>query len=119
MEKYCLECNKPLMGRSDKKFCDELCRNSFNNRVNGKTTNLIRRVNSILRKNRRILLEFNPGGKASVNKGKLLEAGFNFDYYTNTYTTKKGATYYFCYDQGYLPLDHDYFSLVVKKEYIG
>lgn len=119
MEKQCLECQSPFFGRSDKKFCSELCRNSYNNLVNSDVTNLMRRVNNILRKNRRILKKLNPDGKATANKEKLLSLGFKLDYYTNTYTTRKGNTYYFCYDQGYLPLDNDYFTLVVKKEYIG
>ncbi len=29
----CLTCRKPIKGRSDKKFCDSACRNTFNNRI--------------------------------------------------------------------------------------
>lgn len=46
---------------------------------------------------------------------RLLDKGFDFEYITNLYTTKKGSTYYFVYDLGYLPLDNDYF-MIVKRE---
>ena len=34
MEKKCLECESPLVGRVDKKFCSDYCRNSYNNKIN-------------------------------------------------------------------------------------
>ena len=79
----------------------------------------MRSINAILKRNRDILLSFNPDGKANIAKSKLQSAGFNFSYQTNIYTTKAGKTYYFCYDQGYLLLENEYCSLVVKQEYIG
>ena len=42
MKKQCPECNDPIVGRTDKKFCSDGCRNSFNNRVNKDQKNLIR-----------------------------------------------------------------------------
>ncbi len=118
-EKRCPECGKAIIGRADKKFCSDECRSAFNNAKNRHTNNMMRKVNATLKRNRDILLSFNPAGKANVAKSKLQNAGFNFNYHTNTYTTKTGKTYYFCYDQGYLPLENDYFSLVVKQDYIG
>lgn len=61
----------------------------------------------------------NPGGKIRVHRMKLIDAGLNFDYYTNVYKTKTGKLYYFCYDQGYLEIDDEYFALVVKGNYVG
>ena len=29
--KSCLHCNRPLHGRADKKYCDDACRNNYNN----------------------------------------------------------------------------------------
>ena len=37
-----------------------------------------------------------------VTKEALVKLGFNFNYYTNTITTKTGNVYYFCYEYGYL-----------------
>ena len=30
----CLECGEKIIGRSDKKFCNDACRNSYNNKQN-------------------------------------------------------------------------------------
>lgn len=117
-EKKCLECGKPIIGRVDKKYCNDLCRNAYNNARNRDQSNLMRRVNGILRKNRSILEALNPDGKGKVGKELLLRNGFNFSYFTNVYTTHTGKQYFFCYEQGYLPIENDFVALVVKKEYI-
>jgi hypothetical protein len=48
----------------------------------------------------------------------LISMGFNFRFFTNVYKTKQGNVYYFCYDHGYLPIDNDYFALVIREEYV-
>lgn len=113
--KKCLDCGEELIGRSDKKFCNDLCRNSYNNKLNQDKNNLVRNINNILRRNRRILAELTPQGKAKVPKEKLILKGFNFNFYTSTYTTKTGNTYYFCYEYGYLHLEDDYLALVKNE----
>lgn len=118
MKKNCIECGEEIIGRADKRFCSDNCRSSYNNRLNSDGTNFIRNINNILRKNRRILAELNPSGKARVHRDKLLERGFKFSYFTNEFVTKSGNTYHFCYDQGYLESDHDFFTLVIRKEYV-
>jgi len=114
----CLECGFEIIGRSDKKFCSDQCRNTYNNRLKQDSNNYVRNVNGILRKNRRILEEFNPAGKAKVHFSKLKDKGFNFDYHTNVYRTKAGKVYYFCYEYGYLPIEENYYTLVIKQEYV-
>lgn len=117
-ERKCAECGAPLHGRKDKRFCSDYCRNTFNNRLNEDSTKYMRRINNILRKNRRILSEMNPHGKKTVSGITLAEEGFNFHYYTNIYETKKGGVYYFCYEQGYLKMDNDTYMLVHKQDYV-
>ena len=114
--RLCLECGEPFKGRIDKKFCSDICRIAFNNRLNSDDVNYIRSVNNILRKNRRILMSMNPTGKNKVSHGSLRSKGFDFGYFTSTYKTREGALYYYCYDQGYLPIENDCYLLVVKKE---
>ncbi|MBS1559455.1 MAG: hypothetical protein JST69_12100 [Bacteroidetes bacterium] len=114
-EKLCVECGEKMKGRSDRKFCSDQCRISYHNRHNSNTTNLVRNINNALRKNRRILLSLNPAGKTKVHRNKLTEQGFDFHLFTSLYTTKEGATYFYCYEQGYLQTDPDWFLLVVKK----
>jgi len=114
-KKECAECGKSIFGRADKKFCSDYCRNAFNNNLNKAATNQIRNINNQLKRNWRILEELNPDEKCSVHKNKLVELGFNFNYFTSIYTTKKATTYYFVYDQGYLELEKNYYMLVKKK----
>ncbi|KJD33822.1 hypothetical protein PK35_03470 [Tamlana nanhaiensis] len=115
MQKTCLECNEKLIGRSDKKFCSDYCRNAYNNNINKDSKNLIRNINNRLRKNWRILETINTTGKIKTSKKKLTQEGFDFNYFTSIYTTKEGSNYYFVYDQGYLELENEYF-LLVKRE---
>jgi hypothetical protein len=117
-ERTCKECGLKLVGRRDQKFCSDYCRNSHNNRLNEDTTAYMRRINNILRKNRRILFALNPNGKKTVDGITLAEEGFNFHYFTNIYSTQKGARYFFCYDQGYLRLDNDQYMLIHKQDYV-
>lgn len=115
--KNCLECQKPLLGRTDKKFCDDGCRNTFNNRRNSETNTMVRSVNSLLKKNRSILQQLLPeSGKMSVSEKTLKILGFNFDYFTSIYDTKKGNTYRFCYEYGYLKIDEGVYVIVRKQQ---
>lgn len=118
MRKQCIECNEEFVGRADKKFCSDQCRSSYHNRLNSDKVNLVRNINNTLRKNRRILEELNPTGKATVVKDKLLEKGFNFNYFTNIYQTKTGNIYYFCYDFGYMEFKPSVFTIVKRQKYI-
>lgn len=114
MSKICLECGDKIIGREDKKFCNDGCRNSYNNKQNKDATNLMRNINNRLRKNYRILCELNPEDKTKTTRTKLLQLGFEFEYFTSIYTTKTGTTYFFIYDQGYMPIENDWF-IVVKR----
>jgi len=110
----CPECGDKILGREDKKFCSDSCRNNYNNRINKDATNLMRNINNKLRKNYRILSDTNTEGKTKITKAKLLSKGFDFEYFTNILNTKTGNTYYFVYDQGYMLLDNDFYMLVKK-----
>lgn len=114
----CLCCGKSIRGRSDKKFCDDLCRNNYNNGIKAEANNYVRNVNNALKKNRRILEEvLGEQGMAKVGKAKLMNEGIQFKYHTHTYTTGKGSTYTFCYEYGYLPLESDLYLVVRKMDF--
>ncbi len=115
MDKSCPECGDKIIGRADKKFCSDGCRNSYNNKFNKDSKNLVRTINNRLRRNYRILNALNPQEKTKTTKQKLSTAGFDFNYFTSIYTTKAGTVYYFVYDQGYLPLEGDFYALVKRK----
>ena len=114
-DKLCLECETPLIGRVDKKFCNDMCRNSYNNLINKDANEYVRKVNVILRQDRRILSSLmNGSDKGKANKEQLLLNCFNFYYYTNICQTKQGKKYYFNYELGYLELEEEQFGLVKK-----
>ena len=114
-KKECLACGKTLHGRADKKFCNDYCRNAYNNNLKSATSAVVRNINNILLKNRRILETIlGQEEMQKVPKEKLLQQGFQFKHLTHTYTNKKGNVYSFCYEYGYLPLENDW-CLVVKR----
>jgi hypothetical protein len=115
MKKQCLECGEEFIGRSDKKFCSDYCRNSYNNKIDSESKNLIRNINNRLKKNQKVLSKLNSTGKTKITKSKLIDEGFYFQYFTNIYVTKTGNTYYYIYDQGYLALENDLYLLVRKE----
>ncbi len=88
MQKLCPECGEKIIGRTDKKFCTDYCRNAYNNKVNKGSKNLIRNTNNRLRKNYKILSELNQSGKTKVTRVKLLYHNFDFNFFTSIYTTK-------------------------------
>ncbi len=115
MQKQCPECDEKIVGREDKKFCSDYCRNAYNNKVNKDSKNLIRNTNNRLRKNYKILSDLNKSGKTKINRVKLLNQNFDFNFFTSIYTTKTGNIYFYVYDQGYLPLENEYY-LLIKRE---
>jgi len=111
----CLHCGKIIRGRIDKKFCNPYCKSAYHNKKNRITNKKIRTINKLLKNNYDILSKINPNQKTKVKKSLLLERGFNFQYFTNIYKTKKGHIYYFVYDQGYLPLDNNFYAIVKRN----
>ena len=114
VNKYCLLCNEKLSGRIDKKFCSDYCRTQYHNIRNKLSADLIRKINTILKRNRRILTELNPVKTTVVSKQIMLAKGFSFKYYTSEYITKTGDRYNFCYDYGYINIGNNKYLLVKK-----
>jgi hypothetical protein len=113
--KNCLTCKVELRGRSDKKFCDDQCRTTYNNKKNTDPI-WVKEITAALKKNRKImeLLVPKDTGKIKISQQKLLAKGFNFGYHTHTYTTKVGSNYTFCYEYGYLKIDNENYMLVKR-----
>lgn len=111
-----MECGARLIGRVDKKFCNDYCRNIYHNKENRDDSAHVRLVNSILKRNRNILKNMNPSGKSKVKKQELISNSFNFKYFTNIYRTKDKRVYYFVYEHGYTDIGNDYFALVINDD---
>jgi hypothetical protein len=111
----CPQCGEKVIGRTDKKFCSTQCRNSFNNKVRSESEKQIIDINRILRKNRKILQQFNPEGRTTIRKSHLMDMGFDFKYHTHTFSSSKGNLYKFCYEFGYLEI-HDPLKILIINE---
>ena len=111
----CLECGEKIVGREDKKFCSDGCRNTYNNKINKDSTNFMRNINNKLRKNYRILSEINTEGKSKTTRAKILSKGLDYELFTNILETKTAYTYFFVYDQGHRTLEDDFYKLVKKE----
>lgn len=111
----CLACHKQVKGRTDKKFCNDYCRNAYNNNLKATNNSRVRNINNALSRNRRILENIlgNESGIEKVSKEKLLQQGFRFKYFTHHHMNAKGNRYFYCYDYGYLLLNEEE-CLVVK-----
>jgi hypothetical protein len=113
-KKHCIECKRPLLGRADKRFCDDVCRNSFNNRRNSETSNYMRVVNNALRKNRKILEEIYLGKPTLIDRWQLLERGYSFAFCTGMEWKKKGMIFY-CYEYLIMVINEEKVSIRRKK----
>ena len=112
--KHCEYCGKMVHGRSDKKFCDDYCRSSFNNERRVVDSKEMRNIINTLKLNRNILESIVAGGveKVKVPKEKLTRLGYNFRYHTETNTNWKGNFYTYCFDYGFLQLDNDWLLIL-------
>lgn len=115
--RHCQECGEVLRGRIDQRFCSDPCRSTYHNRRKAAPSELMRRINGVLRKNYRILCAANPSGKTRISGEVLRAQGFNFHYFTHQYRTQAGKIYYFVYEQGYLSLDDGSYALVVNHTF--
>jgi hypothetical protein len=97
----CRHCGHILRGRSDKQFCDDSCRNQFNNRLNREHHLLMRKVHNILRRNKKILEDIRKQGQGHVPAEMLRQEGFSFRHCTAIETQSGSPVLYYCYDEVY------------------
>ena len=101
MENKCLECGTDFKGRSDKKFCCDMCRNAYHNRIYREEKNMIAQVNGRLAANRRILDNLYAAGVRKVTKNMLEEEKFDFRHFTSLSKDRFGRVIYRCYEYTY------------------
>ena len=113
--KTCLECDFPIKGRSDKKFCSDSCRSAHHNQLRGPAENHIRKTNIILRKNRKILFDLYKREGYCIDRRKLLEAGFRFLYSTGIEINETGGIKRICYDISYQEIKEMQYQIKLIK----
>ena len=101
--KECLNCSKELEGRTDKKFCDPQCKSAYQYQKEKESPErFYNKVDNQLKLNRKILKEYNKGGKVTIRSNVLLDLGFDPKYFTHYWKNQKGDVYLFVYEFGFL-----------------
>lgn len=118
MERVCLDCGAKLLGRSDKKFCSDQCRNNYNNRLNRDQNNYVRNVHALLRRNRKILSDLFEEGHHRIHSDALIAQGYNFTFFTHIVETSLGFRWSYCFEYGYRESENGYLELNKSSTYL-
>lgn len=108
-----MDCGMELVGRSDKRFCGDACRSNYHNRRLAKEREKIKRVNAILRRNRRLLVECSRSSHLQIKKTDFMKRGFDFDYFTQQ-KKRNGKSIYFCYEMAYQEVNEAEIQLILE-----
>lgn len=100
-KKTCIFCGADLRGRSDKKYCDDNCRNNHYYVLKKENLSLIKNVNDALMHNRSVLKLLYKNKNTPIDKCMFLQYGFSFELFTNVYRTRKNDEYKVVYDYAY------------------
>ncbi len=115
-ERICPLCGNKVQGRSDKKFCNIICKNTWHQKRKLENITVVDKIDQILHKNRTILQELmQQHTKRKVSRLKLEDLGFNFAYCTGVYQNKQGKWYHYVYDFAWM-LFSDQEVLIVKQK---
>lgn len=118
----CLYCNNKLVGRTDKKFCNLHCKSAYQyKRSKQEPERFYNKVDNQLKLNRRLLKEYNKGGKVTVRSTVLLELGFDPKFFTHYWKNQKGEVYLFVYEYGFLKKTDngkEKYVLVIWQDYM-
>lgn len=118
MERICLDCGDKLLGRSDKKFCSDQCRNNFNNRLNRDSNNYVRNVHGLLRRNRKILSDLYDDGHRRLHRDALIALGYNFTFFTHMVETAQDLKWMYCFEFGFRDGGGGYLELNQNNSYL-
>jgi len=99
----CPNCNKPILGRLDKKYCSGDCRALANRQHQRTARQSSLAINKILWRNREILRSLWPERPVLITRDYLISHGYQLQFYTNIHVTTNRLPYYVCYDFGFQP----------------
>jgi hypothetical protein len=123
LKTICEECDKEIRGRSDKRFCDDVCRNNFNRKKRLAEQIIIPEealeVVRAIKKNYRLLKSLTEGEYTILDEHlpALLRKGFNPNYFTSIRHID-GELYRFCFECGFLITD-DTIALIVREQQLN
>ena len=123
IQQHCKHCNKELQGRTDKKYCNLHCKSAFQYQLaKEQPERFFNIVDNQLKLNRKILKEFNRGGKVTVRAELINEMGFDANFFTHYWKNQKGEVYLFVYEYGFLKIKeqtNEKYVLVLWQEYMS
>ncbi|WP_296352269.1 hypothetical protein [Winogradskyella sp.] len=123
LQSNCLYCQKELVGRTDKKYCDPQCKSAYQYMLSKEQPQrFYNRVDNQLKLNRKILKNYNKAGKATVRASILKQEGFDSNFFTHYWKNKKGEVYLFVYEYGFLKVNErsvDKYVLVKWQDYMN
>ncbi len=113
----CKICNKNIIGRSDKIFCSIRCKNYYHTNLRRVTSLEVKEINSILHRNRSILLEI-MGKRViqlQVKRLELEKKKFQFKYHTHFHINIHGKMYHHVYDFAWMEFSDDEVLIVRRR----
>lgn len=120
--KTCLHCKNALTGRTDKKFCDPQCKSAYQyQQEKEQPERFYNKVDNQLKLNRKILKEFNKGGKVTLRSEMLMEKGFDPNFFTHYWKNQKNQVYLFVYEFGFLKINEnnkEKYLLILWQDYM-
>ncbi len=101
-EKTCPICDIIIKGRTDKIFCSTKCKSIDQYEKRQENEQFFLKVDRQLKINRKILKRYNKSGFTTLRNTVLLKEGFDPNFFTHYWKTKKGEVYLFVYEYGFL-----------------
>lgn len=116
-KRKCLACNEPIVGRVDKRYCSDACRTLYHNQRYSGSANIVKKIDGILKQNRRVLRDILDGNlRRKIEKTALIDKGLDFDFFTNQFIHPDGQIYFFIYEYGYLSKDDQEYLVFCSKQ---
>src|ERR1700756_1575753 len=107
LQATCLNCGKILFGRSDKRYCDDICRaraTRLRNKLGSETEikEAHKAVLNAIKRNYRLLKNAMAGREEwIVDFSVLYFQGFDANFYTSTMLVNDSQLRYFCFEIGW------------------
>jgi len=102
--KTCPVCQSSVKGRSDKVFCSTKCKSIHQYETRQEKEAFYLEVDRQLKVNRKVLKTYNLSGFTTVRKKRLIDDGFDPNFFTHYWKNSNGDIYLFVYDYGFLDL---------------
>lgn len=124
LPKDCLYCNKEILfGRTDKRFCNDTCRNNYNREIRARKTFVepaVKEIFRVIQKNYDILnsvtMKFNFSLPHVVSRQFLIDNNFHFKFFTSIRKQSDGSIYCFCFEYGWKELPDHKVMLIINYD---